>query len=149
MRRSYRNDEFAGKRQEAAQKLIESLVDKGLKIAEISKQSRIATSTIAKWFHDSTPNPRTLARLEGLKSRIDAEEKHSEKVSELRKEAKEWYYAGGNDRVKEFQLWMREHGEETANDHPNFEVSFPYWKKEREHEWKGQELGLCGRKRSI
>lgn len=134
-------------RQDTARKLIESLVDKGLTISEIAKQSRIATSTIAKWFHDSAPNPRTLARLEGLKSRIDEEEKHSEVVTKLRAEAIEWLQAGGLERVVKFQEWSREHGEELSNDHPLHETSFPYHQVERAHQWKGERLGLCGKRR--
>ena len=139
MQRSTRNQAFAGSRQQRARNLIDFFTDRGMKITEISKETRIATSTIAKWWHDAAPNPRTLARLEGLKSRIDEQDKRLIVIEE----GNEWHDEGGLDRVKKFKEWMRVHGDELRTDSPNFETSFAHYKVEQAHQSKGNRLRLC------
>ena len=143
MQRSTRNQAFAGSRQQTARNLINSLTDRGMKISEISKETRIATSTIAKWWHDSAPNPRTLARLEGLKSRIDEEEKRFNEKDERDLQTISWENEGGIERVWKFLIWLDDVGDGLRNDHPDFNQNFPHYDTEREHQLKGHRLGLC------
>jgi len=150
MRRSTRNQSFAGSRQKTAIKIIHELTELGISITEISKRTRIATNTISKWFHDSCPNPRTLSRLQALKSKILEEKEEDTKRNEAFAEYIEWEKAGGMERVEKFQDWLRRLGKgedcELRNDHPNHKEYFAHWEVEKTHQYKGYHLGQCHNK---
>jgi len=114
-----------------------------MSLGQISEETGIARSTISSWFRDSKPTPRTLSKLEFVLKQIQRESERKIKREIDNQRIENWDANGGLDRVKEFTKWVRGIGDGLRNDHPDFNVNFPHWEKERKHVWEGHQLGLC------
>jgi len=142
MQRSTRNQAFASSRQKSARKLIHELTNLGISITEISKRTKIASSTISKWFIESCPNPRTLSKLEFLKDKIISENTQKNRLQVRDSDVDKWQKAGGLTRVHEFAEWQDENAMTLRNDHPKFQENFAHWEIEKDHKAEGKRLGF-------